>query len=252
MAALIVSEENCQLLDKVQSTADNMWKENRNRIAGVKGAKAIRHLSALNSHPEFPIFAVALATMPAMGNGITVNLWGEEEPLSMTCFNVNYSQTRKSRLGKISEKMNRSVDGHVRGILEKIFAAKERHQYNTKQKALRDKEKERRKSEPASTASDCQNAAASGELPTDTPVIAVDSVGTDDDQPINAQMNRVIYWDRFALPGSTDSSFHRSASVDTLMPRAETQVVNNAGAVPSHMYDLHDGRLCCMHGIAYV
>ena len=252
MAALIVSEENCQLLDKVQSTADNMWKENRNRIAGVKGAKSIRHLSALNSHPEFPIFAVALATMPAMGNGITVNLWGEEEPLSMTCFNVNYSQTRKSRLGKISEKMNRSVDGHIRTVLEKILAAKERHQYNTKQKALRDREKERRKSEPASTASDCQNAAASGELSTDTPVIAVDTVGTDDDQPINAQMNRVVYWDRFALPGSTDSSFHRSASADTLMPRAETQVVNNAGAVPSHMYDLHDGRLCCMHGIAYV
>ena len=170
----------------------------------------------------------------------------------MTLFNVNYSQTRKSRLGKISEKMNRAVDGHIRGILEKIFAAKERHQYNIKQKALRDKEKERRKSEPASTASDCQNAAASGELPTDTPVIAVDSVGTDDDAPINAQMNRVIYWDRFTLPGSTDSSFHRSASADTLMPRAETRVVNNAGAVPSQMYDLHDGRLCCMHGIAYV
>ena len=252
MAALIVSEENCQLLDKVQSTADNMWKENRIRIAGAKGANACRLLSALNSHTEFPIFVSAFATMTAMGNGITVNLWGEEEPLSVTLFNVNYSQTRKSRLGKISEKMNRSVDGHIRTVLEKIFAAKERHQYNIKQKALRDKEKERRKSESASTATDCQNAAASGELPTDTPVIAVDSIGTDDDAPINAQMNRVIYWDRFTLPGSTDSSFHRSASADTLMPRAETQVVNNAGAVPSHMYDLHDGRLCCMHGIAYV
>ena len=134
----------------------------------------------------------------------------------------------------------------------KIFAAKERHQYNIKQKALRDKEKERRKSETASTATDCQHAAASVEPHTDTPVIAVDSVGTDDDAPINAPMNRVNYWDRFALPGSTDIFLHRSASADTLMPRAETQVVNNAGAVPSHMYDLHDGRLCRMHGIAYV
>ena len=164
----------------------------------------------------------------------------------------HYSQTRKSRLGKLSEKMNRAVDAHIRGVLETIFLAKERHQYNLKQKAICDKEKERRKLESTTTATDCQNAAASVELPTDTPVIAVDSVGTDDDAPINAQMNRVIYWDRFALAGSTDSSLHRSASADTLMPRAETQVVNNAGAVPSHMYDLHDGRLCCMHGIAYV
>ena len=81
MAALIVSEENCQLLDRVQSTADNMWKEHRTRIAGAEGARAFRHLSALNSHPEFPIFATALATMPALGNGITVNLWGEEDPV---------------------------------------------------------------------------------------------------------------------------------------------------------------------------
>ena len=136
-----------------------------------------------------------------------------------------------------------------------MYKRQERHQYNIKQKAIRDKEKERRKSEPtstASTATDCQNAAVSVELPADTPVIAVDSAGTDDDAPINAQMNRVTYWDRFAPPGSTDSSLHRSASADTLMPRAETQVVNNAGAIPSHMCDLHDGRLCCMHGIAYV
>ena len=109
-----------------------MWKEHRNKIAGTKGAKACRHLSALNSHPEFPIFATALATMPALGNGINVMLWGEEEPLSMTLFNVNYSQTRKSRLGKLSEKMNRAVDAHIRGILEKIFLAEERHQYNIK------------------------------------------------------------------------------------------------------------------------
>ena len=251
MAALIVSEENCQLLDKVQLTADNMWKENRNKIAGVKGAKACRHLSTLNSHPEFPIFATALATMPALGNGITVMLWGEEEPLSMTLFNVNYSQTRKSRLGKISEKMNRAVDAHIRGVLEKIFLAKERHQYNIKQKAIRDKEKERRKSESTTTATDGQSAAASVELPSEPPVIAVESVGTDDDAPINA-MNRVQFWDRFTLPGSTDSFLNRSASADTLMPRAETQVVNNAGAVPSHVCDLHDGRLRCMHGIAYV
>ena len=108
------------LLDKVQAVADNMWKEHRNTIAGTKGAKACRHLSALNSQPEFPIVATALATMPALGSGISVMLWGEEEPLSMTLFNVNYSQTRKSRLGKLSEKMNRAVDAHIRAVLEPV------------------------------------------------------------------------------------------------------------------------------------
>ena len=96
--------------------------------------------------------------------------------------------------------MNRAVDAHIRTVLEKIFAAKERHQYNLKQKAIRDKEKEGRKSEPASTAStatDCQNAAASVELPSDSPVIAVDSIGTDVDAPINAPMNRIYWQDRF-------------------------------------------------------
>ena len=103
MAALIVSEENCILLDKVQAVSDNMWKEHRNYIAGAKGGKACRYLSALNSQPEFPIFATALATMPALGNGITVSLWGDEEPLSMTLFNFNYSQTRNRDSASIRE-----------------------------------------------------------------------------------------------------------------------------------------------------
>ena len=251
MAALIVSEENCQLLDRVQSTADNMWRDHRNKIAGAKGTSACRHLSALNSHPEFPIFATALATMPALGNGITVNLWGEEEPLSMTLLNVNYSQTRRSRLGKRSEKMNRAVDAYIRGVLENIFLAKERHQYNLKQKAARDKEKERRKSESTTPAVDAPNAA----VPVETPNAAMpaESIGTDVEVPIS----RSTYWDRYVVaPGptaaSSESLFCRSETSDTLMPRAETQVVNNAGAVPSHMCDLHDGRFCCMHGIAYV
>ena len=36
MADLIVSEENCTLLDKVQAVADNIWKEHRNTIADAK------------------------------------------------------------------------------------------------------------------------------------------------------------------------------------------------------------------------
>ena len=58
------------------------------------GSQAINLLSATASHPEFPIFAVALGTIPALANGLTVNLCGDAEPLSITVFNVNYSQTR--------------------------------------------------------------------------------------------------------------------------------------------------------------
>ena len=236
MAALIVSEENCILLDKGQAVADNMWKQHRHSIAGAKGGKACRYLSALNSHPEFPIFATALATMPALGNGITVSLWGDEEPLSMTLFNVNYSQTRKSRLGKISERMNRAVDAHIRTVLEKIFLAKARHQYNIKQKAIRDKEKERRKSESTTPAADAPNAA----VPVESLSTTVESVGTDDEVPIS----RSAFWDRFAAgtaAASSDHQFGRSDTSDTLMPRAERQVVNNAGAAISHMCYLHAG-----------
>ena len=154
----------------------------------------------------------------------------------MTLFNVNYSQTRKSRLGKISERMNRAVDAHIRTILEKIFLAKERHQYNLKQKAIRDKEKERRKSESTTPAADAPNAA----VPVESLSTTVESVGTDDEVPIS----RFPYWDRFAAgaaAASSDHHFGRSDTSDTLMPRAETQVVNNAGAAISHMCDLHDG-----------
>ena len=62
----------------------------------------------------------------------------------ISVFNVNYSETRKARLRKISEKMNRVVDAHIRTVLEEIFIANVIHHYNRKQKAIRDKENEAR------------------------------------------------------------------------------------------------------------
>ena len=90
----IVSDANCDLMDNVQLISDKLWVEKRNMIAGEKPAKAIRFLSAKASPPEFPIFCTAIGCMPALANGATVNLWGAEEPLSVSIFNVNYSQTR--------------------------------------------------------------------------------------------------------------------------------------------------------------
>ena len=57
-------------------------------------AEAIRMLATKASHPEFPTFSVALATLPVLANGATVDLWGKQEPLSCSMYNVNYSQTR--------------------------------------------------------------------------------------------------------------------------------------------------------------
>ena len=54
----------------------------------------IRMLAAKASHPEFPTCSVALATLPCLANGATVDLWGKQEPLSVSMYNVNYSQTR--------------------------------------------------------------------------------------------------------------------------------------------------------------
>ena len=91
---MIVSEEHCALLEAIQTRADNDWKDNRDYIAGRQAAEAIRHYSVLYSHPEFPVFTTALATMPAMGNGVTIDLWGEPDPVVLPVFNLNFSQTR--------------------------------------------------------------------------------------------------------------------------------------------------------------
>ena len=91
---MIVSEEHCALLEAIQTRADNDWKDNRDYIAGRQAAEAIRHYSVLYSHPEFPVFTTALATMPAMGNGITIDLWGDPDPVVLPVFNLNFSQTR--------------------------------------------------------------------------------------------------------------------------------------------------------------
>ena len=67
--APIVSPENCSLLDNVQRITDELWNQSGAEIAGEKGYKACRLLSATNAHPQFPIFATALGSLPSLGNG---------------------------------------------------------------------------------------------------------------------------------------------------------------------------------------
>ena len=65
----IVSPENCDLLDGVQKLVDELWRKHGPRIAGEHGFKAIRLQAVRDSHPEFPIFASVLGSMPSLANG---------------------------------------------------------------------------------------------------------------------------------------------------------------------------------------
>ena len=67
----IVSPENCDLRDGVQKMVDELWREHGEAIAGPIGYKAIRLQGVRDSHPEFPIFASVLGSMPSLANGHT-------------------------------------------------------------------------------------------------------------------------------------------------------------------------------------
>ena len=123
----IVSKENCDLMHSVQGKADREWATHSGEIAGVDGAKAVQLLAAQMSVPPFPLFSTMLSTIPSLANGATVKLWSEHEPISIASWNVNFSQTRKSRITKVAERMHAPVDTRVAKAVERIFAEKERH-----------------------------------------------------------------------------------------------------------------------------
>ena len=86
--------------------------------------RATRLQSVKVAHPEMPIFATLLSTLPALINGATVNIWGSHDPIVCCCFNVNHSQTRKSRLTSMAEKMHESVDEAMLELYKAIFEEK--------------------------------------------------------------------------------------------------------------------------------
>ena len=67
----IVSPANCDLLDGVQRITDEAWSLLGKEIAGPRGKVACQIQAARDSHPEFPIFAAMLGSMPSLGNGNT-------------------------------------------------------------------------------------------------------------------------------------------------------------------------------------
>ena len=65
----IVSPANMALLDAVQRVVDAKWNEIGEKVAGKTGRMACRIESAKASHPEFPLFAAMLVSMPSLSNG---------------------------------------------------------------------------------------------------------------------------------------------------------------------------------------
>ena len=97
------------------------WAKQGECIAGKAGYEAIHIESVRMAHPAFPIFVCALATTPVLCNGARIKLWGSFDPIAAMCFNVNHSQTRKSRLTQMAEKLIRPVDIAVSKRLEVIW-----------------------------------------------------------------------------------------------------------------------------------
>ncbi|CAK0867749.1 unnamed protein product, partial [Prorocentrum cordatum] len=116
--------EHSDLPLSVRKTVDAMWAEHGEYIAGKAGCEAIHIESARMAHPAFPIFGCALATTPVLCNGARVKLWGSFDHIAAMCFNVNHSQTRKSRWTQMAEKLIRPVDTAVTMRLEMIWKLK--------------------------------------------------------------------------------------------------------------------------------
>ena len=70
----IVSPTHMALLDGVQRVVDQKWNEIGEKVAGKNGRMACRIESAKASHPEFPLFASMLASMPSLSNGSPLSL----------------------------------------------------------------------------------------------------------------------------------------------------------------------------------
>lgn len=121
---MAVSFAHCMLMKEVGAFADRQWQAKGQTIAGERGYKGIEYLAVKSSHPALPIFTCALGTLPALSNGLLVDLWGQPDPLCIPMQNVNHSQTRKSRLTSLSENMIGVADEHVSKQLREIHKRK--------------------------------------------------------------------------------------------------------------------------------
>ena len=110
-------EEEQQYLDVVKVVwkhIDQEWKRVAPRILGKNGFHAVQLQAIRLSHPPLPIFLYLLGCCVMLGNGASVCLWGGVAPITLWILNINYSQTRKSGLNSLCEKMTFVIDKLIR------------------------------------------------------------------------------------------------------------------------------------------
>ena len=116
--------------------ADEQWMDKGPMIAGKTGFEAAYLHSVRMSHPAFPVFAYMLGCLVGLCNGARVWIWGSPDPIAAVILNTNHSQTRKSRLTGMAEKVLACVDVKIAERLRMIWSEKE--------KALREREEAKR------------------------------------------------------------------------------------------------------------
>jgi hypothetical protein len=121
---LDASEQYTPLMDEIWKHVAEQWKAVGKHLAGEKGYKAIHLQSVRLAHPPLPIFMYLLGCVVLSSNGAQVVLFGSLAPVAIWILNVNYSQTRKSGLTGLTEKVAVRVDARSREMLNKICAAK--------------------------------------------------------------------------------------------------------------------------------
>jgi hypothetical protein len=137
---MAVSETLCAVLEKVGKAVDREWEKMGVSIAGKVGFEAIHIQSTRMSHPPFPIFCYALGCTPALSNGALLKMFDSFDPIACTFLNVNHSQTRKSRLTALAEKMLTQADV---ATLERAVAL-----WDAKLKSIQESSKKKRKRTP--------------------------------------------------------------------------------------------------------
>ena len=112
-------------MKKVQEYLDEQWSTSGQDIAGAEGFKAVHLEGVRASRPPLPIFLYLLASCSLMSNGAAVSVWGSLWPVVIWVVNCNYSQTRKSALTGLADRIASVVDGHVRGMWARALRAKQ-------------------------------------------------------------------------------------------------------------------------------
>ena len=116
-----------QYLDEMKAVWAHVsaeWVRVGKEIAGPTGYNAVMAQSVRLSHHALPIFMYLLASTVIASSGIQIHLWGKAVPVVLWLLNVNYSQTRKSGLTMLAEKVAGVVDNNLRRELRLVFTRK--------------------------------------------------------------------------------------------------------------------------------